>query len=49
MRAATDLRIEDDKLAMEAVIKYWKMSKEHREIFKEYILSVAKACQNSEI
>ena len=49
MRAATDLRLEEDKLVMEAVIKYWKMSKEHREIFKNYIMSVAEACKKGEI
>ena len=48
MKAATELKLDGDKLAMQAVIKYWRMPKEQKEAFKNYILSIAEACKEEE-
>lgn len=48
MKAATELKLDGDKLAMQAVIKYWRMPKEQKEAFKDYILSIAEACKDEE-
>ena len=48
MKAATELKLDGDKLAMQAVIKYWRMPKEQKEAFKSYILSIAEACKEEE-
>lgn len=48
MKAATKLKLDGDKVAMQAVIKYWKMPKDQKEAFKNYILSIAEACKEEE-
>lgn len=43
MRAATELRISGDEGIMQAVIEYWKMSPEQREIIKNFIINIGDA------
>lgn len=43
MRAATELRISGDEGIMQAVIEYWKMSPEQRELVKNFIINIGDA------
>lgn len=43
MKAATELRISGDEGIMQAVIEYWKMSPEQREIIKNFIINIGDA------
>ena len=43
MRAATELRLSGDEGIMQAVIEYWKMSPEQREIIKNFIITIGDA------
>lgn len=43
MQAATELRISGDEGIMQAVIEYWKMSPEQREIIKNFIINIGDA------
>lgn len=43
MRAATELRLSGDEGIMQAVIEYWKMSPEQREIIKNFIINIGDA------
>ena len=43
MRAATELRISGDEGIMQAVIEYWKMSPEQRELIKNFIINIGDA------
>lgn len=36
-KAATELSKNNDRVAMQAVIEYWKLNKESKEVFKEFI------------
>lgn len=36
-KAATELSKNNDRVAIQAVIEYWKLSKESKEVFKEFI------------
>lgn len=48
MRAATELRIEKEEGAMQALIEYWKMTPEQRKLIKDFILSIAEAYKKEE-
>lgn len=43
MKAAAELRISGDEGIMQAVIEYWKMSPEQREIIKNFIINIGDA------
>lgn len=43
MKAATELRISGDEGIMQAVIEYWKMSPEQRELIKNFIINIGDA------
>lgn len=43
MRAATELRLSGDEGIMQAVIEYWKMSPDQREIIKNFIINIGDA------
>ena len=43
MKAATELRISGDEGIMQAVIEYWKMSPEQRELVKNFIINIGDA------
>lgn len=43
MKAATELRISGDEGIMQAVIEYWKMSPEQRELIKNFIVNIGDA------
>lgn len=43
MRAATELRLSGDEGIMQAVIEYWKMSPDQREIIKNFIVNIGDA------
>lgn len=48
MRAASELRIEKEEGAMQALIEYWKMNPEQRKLIKDFILSIAEAYKKEE-
>ena len=48
MRAATELRIEKEEGAMQALIDYWKLNPEQRKLIKDFILSIAEAYKKEE-
>lgn len=39
-KAATEISKTDDKMAMQALIEYWKLSDESKKLFKEYISNI---------
>lgn len=43
MKAATELRISGDEGIMQAVIEYWKMSPEQRELIRNFIVNIGDA------
>lgn len=48
MRAAAELRIENEEGAMQALIEYWKMTPEQRALIKKFISSIADAYKKEE-
>lgn len=41
-KAATELSKNNDRVAMQAVIEYWKLNKESKEVFKEFITGLVR-------
>lgn len=39
-KAATEISKSDDKMAMQALIEYWKLNDESKNLFKEYINNI---------
>ncbi len=48
MKAATELRISGDEGIMQAVIEYWKMSPEQRELIKNFIINIGDAYKKNQ-
>lgn len=48
MRAATELRLSGDEGIMQAVIEYWKMSPDQREIIKNFIINIGDAYKKNQ-
>lgn len=40
-KAATELSKDNDKLAMQAVIEYWKLDEDSKKLLKDFILHIA--------
>ena len=47
-RAALMLKKDNDKLAMQAVIEYWKLSPQSKAAIKEYIMNIASKLKEEE-
>ena len=47
-KAATELSIDNDELAKQIVIEYWKLDKDSRKLLKDFILRVAENIKNSD-
>lgn len=42
MKAATELSMQNDTLAMQAVIEYWKLDPSSRKLLKDFIMNIVK-------
>lgn len=47
-RAAAELSKDNDELAMQAVIQYWKLDKDSRILLKNYLLSIVENVKKKE-
>ncbi len=47
-RAALMLKKDNDKLAMQAVVEYWKLSPQSKAAIKEYIMNIASKLKEEE-
>lgn len=41
-KAATELSMQNDKIAMQAVIEYWKLDDQSKELFRNFLKSIVK-------
>lgn len=41
MRAATEISVSGDEFAMKAIIEYWKLDEQSKQLFRDFLLRIA--------